>query len=280
MKRKTMKFVKLVVTLGIFVTMLSTTAFAAWWGTPGYEWARSKGITTLSNNSSLNNTVSHSNFYSILIKYLKYKGYKTKDGIKQDVGSSHSFNKVLDGMNTVVDNYISRDSLTPAEYREVATYIDHVGATVDKNATLLARDDLKSFHLYLSLARYKAATLIDEYSYKSYVLSNMGAVKYKEIIDYNIKPYYAEITRKEFLVLIFSLLSERNLSADEIINEFYESAVLEGFIEDGKEFELEKGLSYAEMFTFMRRLETFDFNPEPEETEEADEDEESVTIIR
>lgn len=284
MRKKGMKYIKLVVTLGLFITILSSNVFAAWMGIQHYEWAKSVGITTLASNSSLSSTVSHANFYSILIKYLQYRGYKRKDNVKQNVGASNSYNKTLDGMNAVVDSYISKTELTPTEYRKVLTYIEHVEDTVDKNAYLLSRDNLKDFHLYLSLAKYKAATLINEYSYKNYVMSNMGKVKYKEIVDYNIKPYYAQITRGEFLVLMFSLLSERELSADEIINEFYESGVLEGYLprEEGKELELNKALSYAEMFTFMHRFDVFDFNAETEtETEEnVESDEDTITLKR
>ena len=52
--------------------------------------------------------------------------------------------------------------------------------------------------------------------------------------------------------------------------------MLEGYSEYELQLELEKSLTYAEMFTFLRRFEIFDFNPEPEveEGEETDSDDE------
>ena len=61
---------------------------------------------------------------------------------------------------------------------------------------------------------------------------------------------------------MFSLLSEQNLSEEEVLTQFNDAGVLVGY-ENGS-LELEQPLTYAEMFTFLRRFEIFDFNPEPE----------------
>lgn len=276
MKIKNSKIIKLITAFVILATISSTTVFAAWWGTPGYEWAREKKLTTLANNSALNNKVSHANFYSILIKYLQYKNVRPGGTVMQNVGASNSFNKAIDGIVQTVNNYISAESLSPQEYKIVATYIEHVDEILETNASILNRDDLKNVYLYLSLAKYKAATLISEPAYKNLVLSNasttalfnVGNTKYKELVDYNIKPYYGDISRREFLVLMFSLLSEQELSEEEILTQFNESGVLIGY-EDGGLL-LENPLTYAEMFTFLRRFEIFDFNPDPEAGEGAE----------
>ena len=270
MKIKNSKIIKLITALTIVATMSSTTVFAAWWGIPGYEWAREKKLTTLANNSALNNKVSHANFYSILIKYLQYKNVSMGGTVVQNVGASDSFNKAIDGIVQTVDKYITADSINEQEYKVVATYIEHVDDILESNATFLSRDDLKSVYLYLSLAKYKAATLISEPTYRNLVLSNssptetfnVGNTKYKELIDYNIKPYYGDISRREFLVLMFSLLSEQDLSEEEILTQFNESGVLRGYQDGG--LWLDNPLTYAEMFTFLRRFEIFDFNPEPD----------------
>lgn len=280
MKIEHKRFVKTIISLSIITVMLSTTSFAAWWGLPGYEWARSKGITTLSNNSALNNVVSHDNFYSILIKYLRYKNVQPKENVTQDTGESHSFNKAIDGIVAHVDEYISKTSLTPNEYRSVATYIDHITATLQEQSALLNRDDLKDVYLYLSLAKYKAATLISEYPYQVYVLNSLGPVKYKELVTYNIKPYYGEITRKEFLVLMYSLLSKQDsISPDQVIEDFIDAGVIEGYDPQapGEDNRLSRGLTYAEMFKFMLSFETFDFNP-VQETESGDTEDEVIEI--
>ncbi len=283
MKKVCIRLTKLVIALTIFLVSVSATTFAAWWGTPGYEWARANRLTTLANNSALNNNVSHANFYSVLIKYLQFKNVKVKENVLQNIGESNNFNGALNGMAERVDSYTTKASLTPTEYREVETYITHVRKMLSDYSQYLTRDDIKSFDLYLSLARYKAATLIDEYSYKVYVLNNMGPVKYKEIIDYNIRPYYANITRKEFLLLMYSLLSDTgNTNEESILEQYEESGVLQGFDSEVSDMRLDKELTYAEMFNFMKRFEIFDFNPieetEDGESDEDDEDDEDQVV--
>ena len=282
MRKNSSRIIKSIIILTIVASTLSTSAFAAWtWSTPGYEWAREKRLTSITNTSTLNNKVSHANFYSILIKYLKLKGVEPKDSVKQNVIGVESFNKALVGVVNDVEDYITRTSLTPQEYRELVTYIDHMRSvsegvnvgTLPNNADLLTRDSLKDIYLYLSLAKYKAATLISDPSYKNLILSNegptpkynVGNVAYKEIIDYNIKPYFGDISREEFLVLMFSLLSEQDVTEKQIIQQFIDAGVLMGY-ENG-DVRLENPLTYAEMFTFLRRFEIFDFNPEPESQE-------------
>ena len=277
MKKNGSKKIKAVIVLTILISMLSTSAFAAWWGTPGYEWAHERRITSMASTSALNNKVSHENFYTILINYLHYKEVKPKSGVIQNVSSLNSFNKALSGIVSNIDSYISKSSLTPAEYRVVDTYINHIDKTLDEQKALLTRDNLKNMHLYMDLARYKAATLIDDYSYRSYVLARIAPTKYSELIRYNIRPYFGDITRREFLVLMFSLLSDRTLSQDAIIQEFNESGVLIGYDND---LWLDKNLTYAEMFTFLRRFETFDFNPviEDSNSSEASGDNEIIEV--
>lgn len=291
MKKNNSRLIKSIVILTIVASTLSTSAFAAWtWSTPGYEWAREKRLTSIANTSALNSKVSHANFYSILIKYLNMKGVKPKQNVRQNIEDVNTFNKALEGIVADVEEYITRDSLTPQEYRELATYMNHMRSVADgfdigtlpNNADLLTRDSLKDIYLYFSLAKYKAATLISDASYRNLVIKNVGPtpaynvgnVAYKEIIDYNIRPYFGDISRREFLILMFSLLSEQDVSDEEIITQFAEAGVLVGY-EDG-EYQLDNPLTYAEMFTFLRRFEIFDFNPEPEvqEGEESDTEDE------
>lgn len=288
---KNNSIIKSIVTLTIIASTLSTTVFAAWgWETPGYQWARENRLTSITETSKLHNKVSLDNFYSTLIKYLRLKGVRAKKDVRQNLEAYTTFNKALQGIAAVVDGYIWRESLTPQEYREVVNYLNHLATetkniyvgTIPNNAKYLTRDDLEDLYLYFSLARYKAATLITEPTYRMLVLNNLsptkeynvGYVKNKEIIDYNIRPYHGDISRREFLLLMFSLLSNQNVGDEEIINQFVDGGVLEGYSEYELQLELEKSLTYAEMFTFLRRFEIFDFNPEPEveDGEETDSD--------
>ena len=89
-------------------------------------------------------------------------------------------------------------------------------------------------------------------------MAAQGNVKYSEILEYGIEPYFGKVTRKEFLVLMYSLLSEQKLSENEIIKQYNESGVLVGYEND---LMLKKEMTYSEMFTFLYRFEAFEFNP-------------------
>lgn len=270
MKKKTSNLIKFVMILTVVITTFTTVSFAAWWGTPGYEWAKSKGLTTMANTTALNNKVSHDDFYTVLLRYLSYKGVMPKDSVRQRVGEFNSKNKALEGFVREIDAYISKESLTINEYRSLATYIEHLKGVITDNEIYLTRDNLKNFRLYLTIAKYQGAMLVGDSDYRALVTSNraptaahnIGAVKHKGLITYKIKPYFDDISRKEFLLLMFSLLSEQNVSDEDIIKQFEESGVLIGYNDD---MMLEQDLTYAEMFTFLRRFETFDFNPVIEE---------------
>ena len=111
----------------------------------------------------------------------------------------------------------------------------------------------------MSLARYKAAKLIDNTVYRTQEVAKNSNVKFAEILDYGIKPYYGNITRKEFLILMFSLLSDQKIPEEDILQQYNESGVLIGYNSD---LMLQKEITYSEIFTFLYRFEAFDFkNP-------------------
>lgn len=260
------KLVKQILILGIILANIATVTFAAWWGTPGYEWCFSKGITTIMTQKEMKKKVSQADFYAIVLKYLRYKGVEPGRNVMQTVGDVSSMNSTLLGMMNTIDKYVIKDSLTALEYRQVMTYMEHAEEIVEKQQNLISRDDIKAFKLYMSLARYKAAKLIDNTVYRTQEVAKNSNVKFAEILDYGIKPYYGNITRKEFLILMFSLLSDQKIPEEDILQQYNESGVLIGYNSD---LMLQKEITYSEIFTFLYRFEAFDFNPsESNETEE------------
>ena len=249
----------------IILVNIATVSFAAWWGTPGYEWCFSKGITSMMTQREMNQNVELEDFYAILLRYLKYKDVDKGRNVIQTVGSINRINSALIGMMNDVNDYLVMKSLTPNQYRQVITYIEHAERLVESQQKLLNRSEIKSFYLYLSLARYKAAMLINDISYRLDQMAVQGNVKYSEILEYGIEPYYGNVTRKEFLILMFSLLSDQRLTEQEILTQYNEAGVLVGYNND---LMLEKELTYSEMFTFLYRFEIFEFNPTEEEVEE------------
>jgi len=260
--KKILNVLKKSIIVMIIVANLTTLSYAAWWGTPGYEWCFSKGITSVMTQKEMEKTVELDDFYSVLLRYLKYKNVDKNRKVIQNIESTKNTNSALVGMMNTVNSYLVREHLTPNEYRQVITYIEHAEILVERQQKLLNRDEIKSFYLYLSLAKYKAATLIDDLEFKNEQIAVQSNVKYSEILDYGIEPYYGSVTRREFLLLMFSLLSDQNIEQNEIIKQYNDAGVLVGYEND---LMLEKELTYSEMFTFLYRFEIFEFNPVEEE---------------
>ena len=257
---------KKIIVLSIVIANVMTVSFAAWWGTPGYEWCLSNGITSIMTQNALNRDVTNEDFYATIIKYLSVKGIKGHSDVSamQSDGYTENYNPIFSGMIKEIDRYLRKKELTPEEFRQVISYIDHANSNISTHLSLVNREDAKDFFVYLSLARYKAATLINNKSYRDSQLGKYSNVKYKEIFNYGMKPYFGKITRKEFLVLMHTLLSKGGgSSVDGIIESFHNSGVLLGWDDD---LWLEERLSYAEMFTFLYRFEAYDFSGEKQET--------------
>lgn len=262
--KKVSNILKRTLILIIVLANIATVTFAAWWGTPGYEWCFSKGITSMMTQKEMNQNIEQEDFYAILLRYLKYKNVDKGRNVIQTIGSTRHINSALIGMMNDVNNYLIMERLTPNQYRQVITYINHAERLVESQQKLLNRAEIKSFYLYLSLAKYKAAMLIDDAEFRLREMAAHSNVKYAEILEYGIEPYYGNVTRKEFLILMFSLLSDQKLTVSEIITQYNEAGVLIGYEND---LMLEKEMTYSEMFTFLYRFEIFEFNPVEEEEE-------------
>lgn len=255
---------KILMIIAVMCTV-SSTCFAAWWGTPGYEWGLSKGLTPVKSQASLDKAVSHTDLYATILKYLKLKGVTPSGRNIHHNDDMEYLNNVVAGWFEIVNSYTSRSSLTPNQYREAAKKIDDGRRTFNEYSRYITKNNIKNIDLYLALSKYKAATLIDDREYREYELARLGNIKNAEILSYGIIPYAGEISRREFLLLMHSLLSSRQLSGEEIIKQFNDTGVLIGYQSD---LMLDKELTYSEMLAFLYRFEIFEFNPVIEEEEE------------
>ena len=262
--KKVSSILKRTLILIIVLANIATVTFAAWWGTPGYEWCFSKGITPMMSQKEMNKNIEQEDFYEILLRYLKYKNVDKGRNVIQTVGSTRHINSALIGMMNDVNNYLIMKELTPNQYRQVITYINHAERLVESQQKLLNRAEIKSFYLYLSLAKYKAAMLINDVEFRLREMAVHSNVKYAEILEYGIEPYYGNVTRREFLILMYSLLSDQKVTESEMITQYNEAGVLVGYEND---LMLEKEMTYSEMFAFLYRFEIFEFNPIEEEEE-------------
>lgn len=263
-------FAILLLTIVLFTSNVS---FAAWWATPGYEWGLTKGLTSIKSQKELNSVVTHSDFYTIVLKYLALKDVQPEGKLAHHSDNMEYLNNVVAGLFKLINGYTSKASLTPDEYRQVESYVEHARKTFKNYSNYLSRNNTKNIDLYLELSQYRAATLINDREYRDLVLSRIRNVKNSDIFTYGIIPYAGDITRREFLVLMFDLLSYQSLTDDEIIRSFNEAGVLLGYESD---LMLDKQITYSEMLTFLYRFEIYDFNPMPEEIEDGGEEEVQV----
>jgi len=264
----------------IVVVMLfaSTTTLAVWWGTPGYEWALANRLTSVKTMSQLKKEVSLTDFYSTVIKYLRLKGIYPRNETIHHKDDMEGIDNIAKGIFDIINGYNTRESITIQQYYIVDNYIEHAKKTLEDYmdySQYLTNDSLKNIHLYLDLSRYKAATLIGNRSDREYILSKISKVKNYEIIDYHMLPYASDITRREFLVVMYDLISENELGESAILKAFEDAGVLIGF-ETG--LELDKNITYSEMLTFLYRFEIFDFENNSLEVEEETPVNEEATI--
>lgn len=255
--------IKRVISLLILVVimMTSSNALAVWWATPGYEWALSNKLTTVKSTSQLNKNVTLTDFYSTVIKYLKLKGIEPRDETIHHEDDMDGLDNVASGIFKIINSYNTKNSITIQQYYIVENYVDHGRKTLEnymEYSQYLTRDSLKNIDLYLELSKYKAATLIESRSDREYILAQLGSIKNREIINYHMLPYAGDITREEFLLVMYDLISTNEMGDEAVIKAFEEAGVLIGF-ETG--LELDKKITYSEMLTFLYRFEIFDFEP-------------------
>lgn len=266
----------------IMMFAMSSNVFAVWWATPGYEWALTNGLTNIKSTSQLKQNVSLSDFYTVAIKYLKLQGISPRNESIHHEDDMDGIDNVAKGIFDIINGYNSRESLTIQQYYIVENYIDHGRETLEKYidySQYMTRDSLKNIDLYLVLSKYRAATLIGSRSDREYILSKIGYVKNSEIIQYNMLPYASNLTRKEFLLVMYDLISPIEKDDNAVIDAFYEAGTLIGF-DTG--LELDKKITYSEMYTFLYRFNGFDFDTddESEETESESTSTENATEIR
>lgn len=275
--KKLYKKSKCTISIILLTIMLFTSniSLAAWWATPGYEWGLTRGLTSVKSQSQLNQIVTHSDFYSIILKYLELKDIKPEGRVVHHTDNMEYLNNVVAGLFKLLNTYTTKNSLTPDEYRQVESYVEHARGTFETYKQYLTRNSIKNIDLYLRLTQYRAATIINDREYRALALSRLGRVKNADIFTYGIIPYAGDITRREFLLLMFDLLSEQDKNDEEIIKDFNDTGVLLGYQSD---LMLDKEITYSEMLTFLYRFEIYDFNPEPENVEETEEIEETVEL--
>ena len=249
----------------INIVFMCTSCFAAWWGTPGYEWALSNNLTSMKSRAQLDRDVTLSDYYNIILRYLRLKNVAPSGRMVQNIYTEGIYNGTIQGLVDDINSYIGNNvkELTPQQYRVVSDLITHGKHQIVHYSEYLYRDDLKNLDLYFDLARYRAAMLLSENSkiekeYKNNVLYSLRNTKYASSLEYGIMPMCgSDISRQSFLVLMYSLLSNSSSSSDAIIKSFNDAGVLIGY---DNSLWLKKNITYSELFAFLYRFEAYDFS--------------------
>ena len=262
MKKNTRLLIIFVIT---FMLIIGSNCYAAWWGIPGYEWALSRGLTSIKTQSQLNRTVTLSDYYNVILKYLKMKNVEPKNKQIQGLVVEDIYNGTIAGVVKDVNTYIDPNikKLSPQEYRNLEKLVEHSKEIIEQNSEFLYRDQLKDVYLYLDLAKYRGASLLETDSkikkeYKNNILYNLRNTKYALSLKYGIMPMCGEPNRGDFLVLMHNLLSDSSTSETAVVKSFNDAGVLVGYDND---LWLDEDLKYSEMLTFLYRFEAYDFNP-------------------
>ena len=263
---------KILIFIIVFCMGVGTSAFAAWWGTPGYEWALKNNITSRKTQQQLYSEVELDDLYSTILKYLNLKGIMARNVKVHHEDKLNELDNVARGIVDIVNGYNSRDKLNIQQFYIVENYCEKGYELLEKYKGLsqyLTREELQNLEIYLKLSKYKAAMLVEKRSDRDYALSRVGWVKNSKIINYGMMPYAEKISRKEFLLVIFDLMSDGGASwaDDSKLQSFEDADVLIGY-DIG--LELDKNINYVEMYSFLQRLEYYDFNTHAEKTELSD----------
>ena len=80
------KNVFIYITICTLFIFIGTTSYAAWWGTPGYQWALSKKLTPIKTQAQLSRNVTLSDYYDTILKYLRLKGVTAKKALYKRAG--------------------------------------------------------------------------------------------------------------------------------------------------------------------------------------------------
>lgn len=247
-----MKKIVMIMLITIIVA-IPVTANASWYS-DAYVWANSQGIIGKKSNSQLLLNVTPSDFYTMLFKYFDlidvtpkdyYDSYFKMDDYKAD-------NYILVATDRQLTSYVMKDWLTNGEYKKAVALIDNARNILQKNSEYFEKAEKTSIEYYLNMMNYLLYTKIYDYSYKQqvYVAKPKNADLF---IQYKLIPYYGEITREEFLNLVYyyTVAQGSTFSTGVTVGYYRYYDVLRGY---NHNLMLTEKLSYAHFVTFISRM--------------------------
>lgn len=224
------------------------------WYSDGYEWANAQEIIGKKTDAQLAQNVHSEEFYDMLFKYLELRhvtsigetqGYYKSDDYKTD-------NYILVAADKQLTYYVAKDWLTNVEYKKAVTLIENATNILDKNPDYFTKSEIESTKYYLEVMNYLLYTKIYDYDYKNQVF----AAKPKNadlFVKYGLIPYYGEISREEFLNIVYYYTVARGnpVSTATTVGYYRYNDVLRGY---DNNLMLTNKLTYAHFVTFISRM--------------------------
>lgn len=225
-------------------------ANASWYSEP-YDWAYSNRLVNKMNDKQLMSNVAPEDFYTILFKYFDMmdvqpsEQYFKMDDYKTD-------NYILVATERQLSSYVTKEWLTSDEYKKAVTLIENARNVLDKNGKYFDATEIQYIEYYLNIMHYILYTKIYDYDYKQQVY----VVKPKNVelfMEYKLIPYYGDITREEFLNLMYhyTVAEGMTFSTGVSVGYYKYNNVLLGYQNN---LMLTDKLNYAQMVTFLSRM--------------------------
>lgn len=245
---------KIVMIMMITIMLAVPATVNASWYSEAYTWANSEGIIAKKTDAQLAKSVEPAEFYTMLFRYLKlvdvaprteYDDYFKMDDYKAD-------NYILVATDRQLTSYAMKEWLTATEHKKAAELIKNARNILERNPQYFEEAEKKSIEYYLDVMSYILYNKIYDYSYKKQV--HVQQPKNGELfIEYKLLPYYGEITRKEFLNIIYyyTVAQGSTFSSGVTVGYYRYYDVLRGY---NHNLMLTEKLTYAHFVTFISRM--------------------------
>lgn len=243
------KFVlTIILTIVLSIPVYSSTQ----WYAEGYTWAKDQKIITNKTKTQLLSNISPNDFYNMLFKYFDLVGVINPTDSYFKLDDYKSDNYILVASERQLTAYMQKEWLTNDEYKKAASLISNARNVLDKNKKYFDDSEITSINYYLNMMEYLLHSKIYDYEYKLqiYVKKPANADKF---IQYKLIPYYGEITREEFLNLLYyyTVANGSSFSTGLMVGYYKYNNVLLGY---DNNLMLTSHLNYAHFVTFLNRM--------------------------
>ena len=243
----------LIITISTFVNC----CYASSWVTQGYTWARNNNLISAKTTKELLKDMTISDYYTILFKYFDLEGIQPST-IYYKAEDYKSDNYILVATDRELTNLARKEWLTNNEFKRAEGFITNARNVLTRNSKYFTKEEITSINYYLDNMHYILYSKIYDYDYKSqiYVAKTSFSDRF---IKYRVIPNYGNITREEFLNLMFHFTQAegRTFNTAKTISFFTDKKVLLGY---NNNLMITTRINYAHITTFLSRMHSVPLN--------------------